>query len=211
MRARPTRALSLLLLSSSGSALAGVPGPCGIDPPISFSGVEVLGQGAPCQFRFHPSGGYDQLLVLVTLRWCADPLAHCLATVAIEPSSGTGAFCSCCPTTQQHVTDEAGVLSALFTGRIGGRGRLDVSVTAHCVGDVLVSTQTFDFTSPDLDGSCQASPQSATNIIDLGIWAGCLPPEPYCRTSDFDCSGAVGVIDLGLWAGGLGQGCSPCS
>jgi hypothetical protein len=69
-----------------------------------------------------------------------------------------------------------------------------------------IGTEKIEFTSSDLDGSCDPVPDTVT-IVDLGLWAGCLPPASYCRESDYDCDGTVGVIDLGIWASGLGTGC----
>jgi hypothetical protein len=92
--------------------------------------------------------------------------------------------------------------------RIGGRGGLDVCVTALYQWRHGLACVPIDFTSPDLDGSCDSSPASAVDVIDLGIWASGLPPG-YAEPSDYDCSGAVDVLDLGIWAGGLGLGCGP--
>ena len=48
---------------------------------------------------------------------------------------------------------------------------------------------------------------SATTIVDIGIWAGGLPPG-YELDSDFNCSDfPIDVVDLGVLAGGLGKGC----
>jgi hypothetical protein len=81
-------------------------------------------------------------------------------------------------------------------------------ITGHCFGNIGITCLEFDFTSSDLDASCETA-TSATNVIDLGIWAGCLPPSPYCEASDYNCDGTVNVSDLGGWAGGLGSPCGP--
>ena len=100
-------------------------------------------------------------------------------------------------------------MQAVFS-QLGGRGTLSVSVSAHCYGDIPLFQDEIPFTSPDLDGSCDPVP-SAVTVADLGLWAGCLPPAPYCELSDFDCDGTVNVVDLGMWVGGLGTGCDgPC-
>ncbi|MCA9752119.1 MAG: hypothetical protein KC591_08010, partial [Gemmatimonadetes bacterium] len=51
--------------------------------------------------------------------------------------------------------------------------------------------------------------EPATTILDLGVWAQGLPPQPYVRTSDFNCDGTVNVIDLGGIGAGLIHGCAP--
>ena len=60
----------------------------------------------------------------------------------------------------------------------------------------------FQFTSPDLDASCETS-LTSTTVVDLGIWAAGLV-APASR-SDYDCSGGLNTVtDLGVWAMGLG-------
>jgi hypothetical protein len=88
----------------------------------------------------------------------------------------------------------------------------EVCLTVHCVGTNEFCCLEFHFTSPDLNASCHTPPNSATNVIDLGIWAACLPPSSACESSDYNCDCAVTVLDLGLFAGGLGLSCSgpPC-
>ena len=76
-------------------------------------------------------------------------------------------------------------------------------MTSRTNGNIAICAEPFDFTSTDLDGDCLD-----TDVVDLGLFAGCLPPGPYCRTSDYNCDGTVDVIDLGLWAGGLGLTCA---
>jgi hypothetical protein len=135
------------------------------------------------------------------------PVPGCVVEVALEPDAGTLAFCTCCPNPVVVTTDTVGFASALFR-QIGGRGSLTVDVDAFWgAGVFAIATLTLDFTSPDLDASCDLVPASATNVFDLGIWAGCLPPAPYCQWSDYNCDGAVNVIDLGVFAGGLGLSC----
>jgi hypothetical protein len=52
-------------------------------------------------------------------------------------------------------------------------------------------------------------PATATDVLDLAIWAAGLPPT-YRSASDYDCSGgSVDVVDLGVFAGGLVVGCTP--
>ena len=189
----------VLLLCTSAAVQAGVPDP-------ARSGCQLKGQGASCQYRFNAAGGLDCLSVCVTLRDIFDvPVPDCSTSATINNLGA--AFCSCCPQPQTGTTDSTGVVVFEFK-KIGGRGTAEVCITAHCVGDIGICCETFDFTSPDLDADCVD-----TDVIDLGIWAACLPPGPYCRESDFNCDGTVGVIDLGIFASGLGTDCSsgiPC-
>jgi len=202
-----------ILLSSIGTpAVAGVrmPAPSGCFPnevPCpSRCSFGVSGQGVACQFRFRPDGGLDALTVSVTLRDAFDfPVADCSTSVTIHDGAGTLALCGCGPMRQGEPSGADGTMQAVFA-RLGGRGDLSVSVSAHCHGNVGLFQDEIPFTSPDLDGSCDTG-ASAVTVIDLGIWAACLPPGPYCRPSDFNCDGSVSVIDLGMWAGALGSGC----
>jgi hypothetical protein len=148
------------------------------------------------------------LVVTITARDCFDlPIAQCSTSATITETSGTVALCTCAPNPQWVVTDALGTGTFEF-GHIGGRGTAEVCITCRCCGEIEIWCEEFDFTSSDLDASCQTT-TSATNIIDLGIWAGCFPPNPYCRVSDFNCDGSVSVLDLGVWAGGLGVPCDP--
>jgi len=188
----------LVVLCSSLTAFAGVPDP-------SRSGVEVKGNGVPCQFRFRADGGLDCLSVCITLRDAFDDIVpNCSTSVTLVNSGGALAFCNCCPNSQGGTTAVDGTLVLGPWCCIGGRGSLDVCVTAHCQGNIAIGCTAVDFTAPDLDGDCLD-----TDVIDLGIWAGGI--SPYAQASDYNCDGTVSVIDLGIWAGGLGLSCANCT
>jgi hypothetical protein len=195
--------IAALVLISSSSLLAGIP--C---IPSDRWGVGVTGNGASCQYRFRADGSLDKLIVNITARDCFDlPVAQCSTSATITATPGTRALCTCAPNPQWVVTDDLGVGKFEF-GHIGGRGTAAVCITAHCVGHIAIGCDEFDFTSSDLAATCETN-ASATNVVDLGIWAGCLPPFPYCQASDYNCDGTVNVVDLALWAGGLGIFCDP--
>ena len=198
-----TRSAWIAAMSVAAVALpahAGVP--C---TPFERSSVALSAPGVPCQFRFNSLGSLDVLAVDVTLRDCFDePVPFCDVRATLVPLAGTLALCACEPTSQLRQTDAAGMTRFEFS-RIGGRGRAAVNLTALCLGSIGFALRPFDFTSPDLNGSCDPAPGSATNIVDLGLWAAGL--SAYRTASDYDCSGTVGIIDLGLWASGLGNGC----
>ncbi|MGH2571534.1 MAG: hypothetical protein ACRDGR_09925, partial [bacterium] len=157
-------AAALVLLSSS-SLLAGIP--CF---PHDRWGFGLSGNGAPCQHRFRADGSLDVLLVAITARDCFDiPTPQCSTSATITQTSGTLALCTCAPNPQWLVTDALGTGTFEF-GHIGGRGTAEVCVTAHCLGNIAIFCEEFDFTSSDLDASCTPT-GSATNVIDLGIWA----------------------------------------
>jgi hypothetical protein len=188
----------LLTAIAAGTALAGVP-----VPPLC--GCEVAGQAVTCQYRFVADGSMDTLEVHVTLRDVGgDPVPSCETSVTLVPAPGTQYFCSCCPNPQILFTNAGGV--ALFEfARLGGFGDLDVNVTAHVpTGDIPICSHTITFTSPDLNGSCD--PFRSTTVVDLGLWAQCLPPA-FCIQAAYVCGMPVGVVDLGVWASGLGKGC----
>ncbi len=203
---------ALVLLSVGPAAEAGVRAPdasgCfpGESPCPSRCSFGVSGQGAACQFRFRADGGLDVLTLSITLRDAFDnPVPDCSTSVTIQPGPGTLALCGCGPLQQSGFSAADGTMQAVFS-QLGGRGTLSVSVTAHCSGDIPLFQDEIPFTSLDLDASCETA-TSATNVVDLGIWAGCLPPSPYCEASDYNCDGTVNVVDLGVWAGGLGVPC----
>src|SRR5262245_11857395 len=109
----------------SGIVSAGVPDP-------TTSSVAVTGQGAASQFRFRPDGGLDQLTVSVTVRGpFGEPESSCSTSVTLKPNPATLALCACDPMRQGERTDTSGTLQLVFD-RIGGRGSLEVGVTAHC-------------------------------------------------------------------------------
>jgi hypothetical protein len=161
----------------------------------------------PCQYRFRADGFLDVMTVTVTLLTAGGlPVMGWPTTCTLVPNAGTLAFCTCCMNPQAGVTGPGGII--VFTwGKIGGRGTLDVVVSAAPAPVAFALPITF--TSPDLNASCNLAPVSATNVLDLGIWANCLPPNPYCVQSDYNCSGTMSIVDLGIWAGGLGDGCGP--
>lgn len=189
---------TLLVLCTSLSAFAGVPDP-------SRSGVELKGQQVSCQYRFRADGGLDCLSVCITLRDAFDDVVgNCSTSVTLTSNAGTVAFCNCCPNSEGGITAPDGTITLGPWCCIGGRGTLDVCVTAHCQGNIAIGCTEINFTAPDLNGDCLA-----TNVIDLGIWAGGI--SPYKIESDYNCDGTVSVIDLGIWAGGLSVvGCGSC-
>jgi hypothetical protein len=81
-----------------------------------------------------------------------------------------------------------------------------MNVTIYPAGSWAFPPEEIEFTSPDLNASCESAPAASTTVVDLGIWSqGLLTPSPR---SDYDCSGGLnGIVDLGVWAGGLTAGC----
>jgi hypothetical protein len=196
MRKSLVLATLAVLCCTMNDVLAGVPDP-------SRSGVAVTG-GLACQKRFRADGGLDQMNVLVTLRDAFDTaVGSCSTSVTLKTKVGTLAYCNCCPSKKGGITAPDGTLSIGPWRCIGGRGLLDVCVTAHCQGNIAIGCTQITFTSPDLDADCLD-----TDVIDLGIWAGGL--GTYKVASDYNCDNTVNVIDLGIWAGGLGKSCANC-
>lgn len=174
-----------------------------------FSEATVNDPPLGCQFRFNEIGSLDVLTCSVIIRdgWYGFVLPDCSTTVRL--SSISGELC-CCPDEapdyfQSGFTDENGEIQFTFS-RIGGHGTLEVNVSSHCRGNMWVADIPVDFTSADLNGSCETT-GSVVNIIDLGAWAAGLPPT-YQMSSDYDCNGTVNVVDLGHWAASLGRCCS---
>ena len=48
--------------------------------------------------------------------------------------------------------------------------------------------------SPDLDGD------AAVNLVDLALFAGAWPPNPYNFCMDYNCDGLINLPDLSLFA-----------
>lgn len=201
--------LAVLLFASP--ALAGLRAPAGCFPNQSPCGprstflVHGMSPQAPCQFRFRADGGLDRLTLTVTLRDGFDlPSPDCSTTVTLEAGPNTAALCGCCDLAEGAVSGPDGEMQFVFAG-LGGHGELWLTLTTHCSGNINWFTTEVPFSSPDLNGSCE--PDASTDVIDLGMWAACLPPGPYCARSDLSCDGTVNVIDLGIFASGLHQGC----
>ena len=188
---------TLVVLACSAAAFAGVPDP-------SRSGAAVVGNPLACQFRFRADGNLDKLTLKVTLRDAFDaPVASC--STYCNLGGATLAAGNCGGNRKGGLTTAGGVVNFIYRC-IGGRGNVNLLVTAVCSGNIGIASRTISFTNPDLNGSNEAS--NSTNVTDLGIWAGGI--SPYNVRSDFNCDGLVNVTDLGLWAGGLNKGCSLC-
>ena len=209
---------AVLAVLSASPALSGVPVPVLVSTPCdsnqvglpdpSRSTAEISGQTQSCQFRFRADGGLDVLAVHVTLRDSFDqPIDACETSVTLHPNAGS-LFCSCNTAAQVGVTAPDGTLHFEFAA-LGGHGNLSADVTSHCCGDISVASLPVAYTSPDLDGSCESAPVSATNVLDLGLWASGFPPSSYQQRSDYDCSLTVDILDLGVWASGMTVGCQP--
>jgi hypothetical protein len=193
---------TLLVLVCSAASFAGVPDP-------SRSGIATNSQPLACQWRFRADGGLDRLTLKVTLRDAFDaPVASCSTYCNLGGASLVAAQCN--GNRKGGLTNAGGVVNFVYRC-IGGRGTVQLRVTAVCSGNIGIGSQTITFTNPDLNASNEGpnSPGSTT-VVDLGLWSGCLPPAAYCVASDFDCNGTVNVVDLGLWAGGLNKGCVSC-
>jgi hypothetical protein len=52
--------------------------------------------------------------------------------------------------------------------------------------------------SPDMNGD------GIINLVDVGRFSACWPPQPPCECADFNCDGAVNLIDLGRYAAHFG-------
>jgi hypothetical protein len=195
--------LTTLALSSQAVAL-----PPGVPDPVN-STVVLSPPAAPCHYRFRADGGLDVLTATITILdsvGAGAPVGNCLVTGTLVPQgAATLAFCACPPCISQTGTTNALGVTTLTFRKIGGRGLLGLQVVA--CGGIVIGTTTFQFTSPDLNGSCEATPASATTVVDLGLWASYLPPF-FSIYGDYNCDGAVNVVDLGIWGSGLNKSCN---
>lgn len=120
-------------------------------------------------------------------------------------------LCQCVPF--RATTDSIGQL--VFPLRVGVDASLDssccaVSVTLTAAGDTIAwrgtneaLTDTRDWVSPDLDGSC------TVNTGDIAIFN--LDANTQACRSDFDGNGFVDIMDLGILALHNNHTCSPPS
>lgn len=221
-RLAPALAVSLLALASD-PGVAGVPAPrggsecsypCGIPPvPGCRTVVTVSPPETGCQYRFNQMGNFDVLTLNVTVRDAFEaPLPGTEVRIELVPDDGATLLCACSSLEQIEVADAAG--SARFEfARLGGRGqiRVEVSLREQPTDSWFLFCDSIRpmFTSPDLNASCDPGAAAVANVVDLGIWAGGLPPV-YLLSSDYNCDGTVNVVDLGLWASGtVPDTCAP--
>jgi len=162
-----------------------------------------------CQYVFLPAPASERLAVDVTLRDAFDtPLADWTVTATLTPEAGS-VVCACESLQSEEVSGASGDARIEF-GLLGGWGtlRLEIHATHPLAGTYPIDwVSGLAFTSTDQDAACVASGRAA-NVVDLGIWAGGLPPSPYRRASDLDCDGTVNIVDLGYLASGLAEGCA---
>lgn len=198
----------IAFLAVNGSAVrAADPDPT--NSTISASGTPIFG----CQFVLHADCQFDVVQVDVVVRDAGNnPVPNAVVWVNLQPNAGTEDACNCL---HAAMADAAGQATVSFCDA-GGRGSsVDLCVQAAAPGGGPVDLGCVQmpaphaFTSPDLNGSCESVPPfaSSTTVVDLGIWATGLPPNPYYMPSDYNCDGVIGVQDLGIWASGLGHGC----
>lgn len=203
-------AILLLVLASSDPVAAGLPHTAPDDVGrMYYCSIGVSGQSlGPCHFVFRADGGYDVMGVALTLtNDFHTPVPYCSTSVTLalvdEPGSN---LCECGEPLHKWVVTDANGHADLEWSRLGGHGTLVMNITAYPYGPRAFASEEIQFTSTDLDGSCEPAPAVSTTVIDLGIWAYGLQVPAF--RSDYDCSGGLNdVIDLGVWASGLGIGC----
>ncbi len=174
--------------------------------------MELHGRTLPCRWVFDsdPFPNSDVLTVAVTARDAFDtPVENAEITATLTPNTGTFGLCGCCPLVRSALTDAAGT-AELFFSQLGGYGTLDVCVTSSvdCKGNPVTTAMAckpIEFSTPDLNASCDSHPEGVAGVIDLGIWANGLTVQ--AGYADYNCDGSVDVIDLGVWARGLFYGC----
>lgn len=183
----------VLCIAPVAALIAGVAGACPADPAMSTAAL-VSAPARPCHWLFQLDGAKDVLTLSVTMKNAGGiPLPFCTFRANVIPIDGT-AFA--CDPVVNGATGAAGVGVVSFA-KLGGCGRFGIQIETD--GVIVESIGPFSMTSSDLNGS------GATNVVDLGLFAGCLAVP--CLCADYNCDGFVNIIDLGIWAGGLGIGC----
>jgi len=170
--------------------------------------ITIAPMPRPCQYVFNPDGSADRVEASVVLRDSGgNPIPGALVAMELTDKTGTIDECLNSPSSI-GMTNAAGEVQ-ISVGEICGCGSFRVQFASVCPGDVTTLRAAgirgpFDGTSPDLNGSCSSDAQPV-NVIDLGIFGGCL--SSYSQCCDFNCSGDINVVDLGIWAGGLTTAC----
>jgi len=203
---RPAFSLALLISLATACPVRG--GVC-VPADAVLSTVTILPPAAGCQYVFNPDGSLSGITATVELLDAGGaPIPGALILTSFAGVAGTMKKCPNLPDASA-MTDAAGI-ATVTVGKACGCGTFTLSLVSVCPGDlttlvVLGVFGPFDGTSPDLNGSCDVFGSNPVNVIDLGIWAGCLTVYDMC--CDFDCNGAVNVLDLGIWASGLTASC----
>jgi hypothetical protein len=176
------------------------------DPVLST--VAILPPPAGCQYLFNPNGSLAGITAVVELADDAGaPIAgqSVVASFVAVPGSGMKS----CPnhTEGSAMTNALGVAMVTFDTACGC-GPFNLAIISFCDVSTIVLHGTFgpfDGTSPDLNGSCNVPGPNPVNVVDLGIWAGCLGAPALC--CDYTCDGLVDILDLAIWASGLFTSC----
>jgi hypothetical protein len=207
---KPPIAAYAALAVLTGTAGPGFAGDCTpiVDPSRSI--IEYSGASTPCHYKFRTDGSGDELVVDVTVRDALNiPCPGCSVSCELLPISETLALATCCPNIVTAITDASGYAQLGFRA-VSGRGAVQARVVLHCVGSIVLNTETISFTSTDLNAGA-ISPVGVTNLFDLGIIGSSVgtatplaPPDVY---ANFNCDDAVNVFDLAFFAGGLAVDC----
>jgi hypothetical protein len=162
-----------------------------------------------CQYLFNPDGSLSGISADVTLLDVdGAPIPAATIVATLTPVAGTITGCLN-PPEASAVTDADGEATVTL-GRACGCGTFNLNLASFCPNDVttvrfLGAFGPFPGTSPDLNGSCDVPGPNPVDVVDLGIWAGCLGAPALC--CDYTCDGAVDVLDLAIWASGLLASC----
>lgn len=96
-------------------------------------------------------------------------------------------------------SDENGFTTVSGTIRAGGSSTgLFLAVrgwvaTGDCPCQELICLP-ITVVSPDIDGNL------IVDLVDLGVFAGTYPPQPYASSSDFNGDGVINLLDVSLFA-----------
>ena len=166
--------------------------------PVNSQAVVASAPSFPCHWFFQPDGSADVLIINVALEDASGAPCEGEPVSAVFQVIGTNPDICPAQRVQNSVSGTLGTTFFLFD-QIMGCGEFAITVQS---GAFVRNLGPFLMTSTDLDAS------GNVNVVDLGIWAGSLPPNPLSHCADINCSGPpLNVIDLGLWAGGLGLAC----
>jgi len=192
-------AASLLLVA--GIATAGIIDPCGA--PVVYTGATP-----ECYFAC-PQGDTDSFLAsgfsfsFTILDLLAAPIQYIPGTdfwmIDCDPAADLALCAGSASSNADSATNAAGKTTmSLTTLAVGG-----------CATGLSPVVQGFVLEQPGpctpycfniKVRSCDMNGDLLMSLVDLSIFAGYYPPQPYNTCGDFDCNGAVALPDLSRFA-----------
>ena len=193
--------VAVALLAVAGVASAGIIDPC--DSPVVYSGPAIAcyfacpqgdtdtfsQQGFTLAFTINDVGGQPIPDIPGSDFWLID----------CDPSGNLALCAGSASSAADSATNSAGQ-TTMSNGTLNAGGCAD-GLSPVVQGFVLEQAPSCDpyclniwVRTPDLDGNL------VINLVDLGNFSACFPPQPYDKCCDFDCNATVNLQDLARFA-----------